>query len=84
MALTEDQIRANLKEGMSLYATKLHRANLVLGNRLAVLRQEAELAKLPEGRFTQIASEEMEISSRRMQADVQSFHPVTPFLQEVS
>lgn len=84
MALTEDEIRANLKEGMSLYATKLHRANLVLGNRLAVLRQEAELSKLPEGRFTQIAREEGEAADRRMQSNADSFHPVTPFLQEVS
>ncbi|WP_281955444.1 hypothetical protein [Pseudophaeobacter arcticus] len=70
MALTEDEIRASLKEGMSLYATKLHRANLVLGNRLAVLRQEADLAKLPDGRFDQVAREEMEVADRRMKADV--------------
>jgi hypothetical protein len=84
MALTEDEIRASLKEGMSLYATKLHRANLVLGNRLAVLRQEADLAKLPDGRFDQVAREEMEVADRRMQANVQICHPATPFLQDVS
>ncbi|MEP0153570.1 MAG: hypothetical protein ABJV68_27095 [Paracoccaceae bacterium] len=84
MALTEDEIRASLKEGMSLYATRLHRANLVLGNRLAVLRQEADLAKLPDGRFDQVAREEMEVADRRMRANVQICHPVTPLLQEVS
>ncbi|KPD10884.1 hypothetical protein [Phaeobacter sp. 11ANDIMAR09] len=84
MSMSEDEIRANLKEGMSLYATKLHRANLVLGNRLAVLRREAEMSKLPEGRFTQIAREEGEAADRRMEANARTFHPVTPFLQEVS
>ncbi|UWS78495.1 hypothetical protein N1037_14600 [Phaeobacter sp. G2] len=84
MELTEDEIRASLKEGMSLYATRLHRANLVLGNRLAVLRQEADLAKLPDGRFDQVAREEMEVADRRMRANVQICHPVTSFLQEVS
>ncbi len=84
MAMSENQIREAMRQSFSSYATKLRRASLVLGNNLAVLKNEAELAKLSPGAFGALTREEMGRSEDRMQADAAAFHPVVPFLNEVS
>ncbi len=84
MAMSENQIREAMRQSFSSYATKTRRASLVLGNSLAVLKSEADLAKLAPGAFGVITREEMARSDERMQADAAAFHPVVPFLGEVS
>jgi hypothetical protein len=84
MAMSEDQIRKSMRRSFSAYATKTRRASLVLGNTLSVLRSEAELAKLDAGTFGTIAREEMSHADQRMKADAATYHPVVPFLSEVS
>jgi len=84
MAMSENQIREAMRQSFSSYATKLRRASLVLGNNLAVLKNEAELAKLAPGAFGAIAREEVERSDERMRADAAAFHPVVPHVSEAS
>ncbi|MEP1330127.1 hypothetical protein [Pseudophaeobacter sp.] len=84
MAMSEDQIREAMRQSFSSYATKMRRASLVLGSNLSVLKGEAELAKLAPDTFGRIALEEVDRSERRMKVDAATFHPVIPFLREVS
>jgi len=76
MAMTSTQIEQGLAEAFTIYTTKQRRAGFVLGNRLAVLRQEAALAHLDPHDFERMAREQMEIADARMRSDVASFHPV--------
>ncbi|MFV1464648.1 hypothetical protein VW098_08120 [Phaeobacter sp. JH57H2] len=82
MAMTQSEIRSALHRTFSSYATKLGRANLVLGSNMAVLRREAEIAKLPSAVFDEIAREEMLSADKRMQADA-ARHPIKPPVVEV-
>lgn len=84
MAKTKIEMRQALHRSFSAYATKQRRASLVLGTRLAVLKLDAGLSKMEPGEFETIARQEMETTLRRMEADTATFHPVVPFLSEVS
>ena len=84
MAMTPDQINADLARAFSAYATQQRRAGLVLGNRLAVLRNEAKLARLTNADFDRMARAQMEISDARMRSDVSRLHPVAAVAVEAS
>ncbi len=84
MAMTPAQINADLAKAFRCYASKQRRAGLVLGNRLAVLRQEAALAHLNPRDFEQMARAQMDITDARMRSDVATFHPVAAIAGETS
>ena len=84
MAMTPDQINADLARAFSTYASKTRRAGLVLGNRLAVLKREASLAHLDPTAFDLMARHHMEAADARMRSDVAIFHPVTVPSEKVS
>ena len=84
MAMSENQIRAELRQSFSAYATVIRRAAIVLGGRLAVAKSQAEIAKLSPEEFSEIAREEAALADRRMAADAAALHPTVPFLSEVS
>lgn len=84
MAMTEQQIREALHRSFSNYGTKMRRAGMVLSNSMAVLTKEADLAKLPEGRFAEIAREEMDSADERMRVAVDFIPPLPSTLEQAS
>ncbi len=84
MAMTPDQIQADLARAFSAYVTVTRRAGLVLGNRLAVLRNEAKLARLTNADFDRMTRVQVEISDARMLSDVSRLHPVAAEAVEVN
>jgi len=84
MAKTKAEMRQALRSSFTAFAIKQRRASLVLGARLSVLKTDAGLSRMEPGEFDVIARQEMETALRRMEADVATYHPVVPFLSEVS
>ncbi|WP_405111023.1 hypothetical protein L0Z65_04085 [Phaeobacter sp. BS52] len=81
MAMTQSEIQTALHSAFSSYATKMRRANLVLGNSLVVLRREAEIAKIAPEAFDAMAREEMNQADKRMRDDLVQ-HPVAAPIAE--
>ncbi|AHD03091.1 hypothetical protein [Leisingera methylohalidivorans] len=86
MPTTKDDIRDGLRRSFSVYATRQGRAYRMLGGRLAILKQNAALARISEEEFAELSKEEMERAAQRMEARQQDFHPVTavPAVEEVT
>ncbi|QBR36049.1 hypothetical protein ETW23_07745 [Leisingera sp. NJS201] len=78
MATTKDDIRDGLRRSFSAYATRQGRAYRMLGGRLAILKQNAALAKISGEEFAELSREEMERAMQRMEAQQQALHPVAP------
>ncbi|TNJ40476.1 hypothetical protein [Phaeobacter sp. B1627] len=84
MAMTPEEIEADLARAFSHYAARQRRAGLVLGNRLAVLKNEAGLARIHGAEFDAMARRQMEAADARMRANVQTDHPVVAVKQEAT
>ncbi|KXF92107.1 hypothetical protein [Phaeobacter inhibens] len=83
MAMTQSEIQTALHRAFSSYATKMRRANLVLGNSLVVLRREAEIAKITPEAFDAMARVEMDQADKRMQDDAARHPVVAPIAEAV-
>ncbi len=84
VAMTPEQINEDLARAFSAYATATGRAWLVLGNRLAVLRGEAKLARMLSADFDRMARAQMETADARMRKDAARLHPATVAQKEAS
>lgn len=76
MAMNKAQIMESLNTAFGRYVQAQRQENIKLGCKLAVLRNEAKLARLPDGEFDSLAREEMEKAAARMERQAKHDHPV--------